>query len=102
MEEWASIKYRDFYDVPRIFLRQAGDRLLLFDCRFNEERDQYEEAYKVFLMPKLPDEETPGSWEHLSAKAESLLGEVRTSDVEFDPTRRKQVKLEVLNKIQDK
>ena len=38
---WANIQYRDFYDVPRIFVADYQGRLYLFDCPFDEALDDY-------------------------------------------------------------
>ena len=63
------------------------------------ERDDYEKAYKVFLMPDLSNEDLAGSWDDLSIKAKRFLGEIPISDVEFDATRRKEVNLDILEKF---
>jgi hypothetical protein len=96
MKVWTPIRYRDFYDVPRIFLVQTGDALYLFDCRFDAAKDDYEETYEIFLMPGLQDQDLIESWEGLSARAKKSLGKVNVSEVEFDPSRRKQINLEIL------
>jgi hypothetical protein len=96
---WAAIEYRDFYDFPRIFLVEDGARTLLFDCKFDQERDDYGEAYKVYLMPQLKEDEMAGSWQHLERKAKRFLGEISVSEVQFDPTRRRKVNLEILGKL---
>src|SRR6266853_5213243 len=98
MKRWTSIRYRDFYDIPRIFVTEGATRTFLFDCRFNDEKDDYEEMYKVYLMPKLDEKDLAGGWQSLSAKAERLLGEIRTSEVEFDPTLRHQINAELLSR----
>ena len=94
MKQWFSIRYRDFYDVPRMFIAGIGKLVLLFDCPFNQEKDEYEDTYKVYSMPVLDDSDLAGSWEGLPARADSLLGELPVSEVEFDSTRRKAVNLE--------
>ena len=99
MKHWTPIRYRDFYDVPRIFLVRGGDRLFLFDCPFDSAEDEYGKTFKVYLMPNLPDDMLAGSWEDLAAKAERLLGEVPTSEVEFDQTLRREVEASVLSRF---
>lgn len=99
MKEWASIIYRDFYDVPRIFIVENEGLAFLFDCEFNREKDEYESNYRVYRMPKLTDEELAGTWEGLSARAEQFLGEVPLSAIEFDPTLRQKVNLYPLRRI---
>jgi hypothetical protein len=99
MKRWTLITYREFYDIPRIFLTKTGNRVFLFDCSFNDEKDEYEETYKIYLMPQLDEKQLAGSWENLPAKATRLLGEIPTSEVEFDTTLRQQVNLGVLNRF---
>jgi hypothetical protein len=99
MKRWTPIKYREFYDIPRIFLTEIGKRIFLFDCPFNTAKDEYEETYKVYLMPELDEKDLVGSWQDLPTKAARALGEIPTSDIEFDPTLRQQVNVEVLNRF---
>jgi hypothetical protein len=99
MKRWTPIKYRDFYDIPRIFLAETPEQVFLFDCPFNEEQDEYETTFKVYLMPAVGEQELAGSWKDLPRTATRLLGEIRTSDVEFDPTLRQQVNLEVVSRL---
>jgi len=37
--DWLSIRYRDFYDIPRAVVVEWCDLLYLFDCPFDEEAD---------------------------------------------------------------
>jgi hypothetical protein len=99
MKRWTPIKYRDFYDIPRIFLAEILGRVFLFDCPFNEEKDEYEETFKVYLMPTLGEKDLAGSWKNLPRRATRLLGEVGAAEVEFDTTSRQQVNLEILDRF---
>lgn len=63
--EWADIQYRDFYDVPRIFVFRANDRVFLADCPFDEEIDDYLKFYTLFELPPDADRSLDGSWQHL-------------------------------------
>jgi hypothetical protein len=96
MKKWAPINYRDFWDRPRIFLVQSESRLILFDAPFSEENDEYADTYKIYLMPPLGEAELNGSWVDLLTKADRFVGEVSVKDVEFDPTLRRQINLEIL------
>jgi len=82
------ITYRDFYDVPRIFLARHGNQLYLFDCPFDEGLDDYPSHYEVYAMPTLSEQELAGSWEELSQKARTHLGHVSVNAVDFDETKR--------------
>jgi hypothetical protein len=93
---WAPIKYRDFFDVPRIFLARHRGRWVLFDCEFDQEADDYSPNYHVYLLPELPVEDLRGDWTHLAKRATRWLGRVEVGKVEFDRTLRERVNLDVV------
>ena len=80
------IEYRDFWDVPRIFFVRKNGVLLLFDCEFNDQKEDYSDEYKVYIMPELPAGE---SWKGIFERATEYLGNVPVDKVNFDETRRK-------------
>jgi|KBSMisStaDraftv2_1062788.scaffolds.fasta_scaffold98655_1 hypothetical protein len=92
-------QYRDFWDIPRIFLVEYGNSLFLFDCEFDEQKEDYGNVFHVYLMPKLTEQEFDGSWEKLSGKAERFLGEIYAADLTFDESRRESIDEEVLIKL---
>jgi hypothetical protein len=100
MPGWADIKYRDFWDFPRIFLVEHEGRTFLFDNRFDEISEDYTDAYEVFELPALTIQEIEGDWRTLSTKATARLGTVKLDAVRFDPTRRHQVDVAVLEQLQ--
>jgi hypothetical protein len=87
MIQTAAIRYREFWDVPRIFLLSFQERLFLFDCPFDEELEDYPNQYKVYLLPNLSEEELDGSWEKLSDRALRHLGDVPIVNIQFDPNK---------------
>jgi hypothetical protein len=89
--DWAPIRYRDFYDLPRIFITSYNGQDYLFDCPFDDERDDYPDSYRVYQLPALSKEDLQGSWEHLSGLAVNFLGEVPVAEVQFDPTKRERI-----------
>jgi hypothetical protein len=92
MADWAEIiSYRDFWDVPRIFLARHEGRVFLFDCPFDEDREDFADSYQVFLMPELAADALSGSWVGLSRQAVRHLGGVPVAQVTFDPTKRRQI-----------
>ena len=101
MSTFTPITYRDFYDIPRIFVVAHPDQSFLFDCRFSDATDEYEDSYAVYLMPSLGALELEGSWENLSNKSIRRLGRVSTSHVEFDESRRRLVNLDCLALINE-
>ena len=94
---WIPItRYSGFHDIPRIFFIELKGKLLLFDCRFNEAKDDYEDFFSVYHMPSLSDDEITAHGRDLAALAEKVIGEIPTSQVQFDPTRRKAVAADCL------
>lgn len=91
--------YRDFWDFPRIFLVSFNDSLFLFDCKFNEKIEDFEEKYQVFIMPELTESEINGSWYELSNKAVKYLGEVLINNIQFDKTRKQFINGNVLTEL---
>ena len=85
---YVSIQYRDFYDVPRIFLLRHDGHLLLLDSPFDDDIDEYSASYDVYLMPELSQEALEGSWAHLRESASCQLGCIPVAAVEFDATKR--------------
>lgn len=95
----AKIKYREFYDIPRVFLVKYKEKLFLFESVFKEDIDDYSNYYDIYLMPVLSDEEIEGSWEHINNKAMKKVGKVPVNEVKFDRTLRKEINTKVLEKI---
>jgi hypothetical protein len=95
----APIRYRDFYDVPRIFLAMYRGQMYLFDCPFDEEVEDFPEIYHVYTMPPLPDEELDGSWADLPERALTHLGDIPIASVQFDPSARKSIDASILDEL---
>lgn len=97
---WTDIlEFRDYWDVPRIFLVRHRDQLMLFDCPFDEEIEDFLKEYRVYLMPELKAADLSGSWEFLASKAVRALGTIPVREVVFDPTNRKSVRSDLLDQI---
>lgn len=100
MTTWAPISYRGYWDVPRIFLTRYQGDIYLFNCPFSEELDEYPDDYEVFLMPAdMHEENLPTDWTLVAGLAVRRLGTVPVTDVQFDPTRRKQVNTSALDQL---
>jgi hypothetical protein len=93
------INYRDFWDVPRIFVTSYQGQQFLFDCPFNETAEDYPDRYAVYLMPSLTEDDLQGSWAVLPAKATRRLGTVPVIEIRFDATRRQAIDATVLDEI---
>jgi hypothetical protein len=99
MARMLPIQYREFYDVPRMFLLRSEARTFLFDSPFLEGEDDYSRDYRVYLMPDLTPGDVAGSWSGLPGRALRLVGEIPVSSVMFDPSRRNAVDSEVLTRL---
>ncbi len=99
MTRWVPIRYRDFWDVPRIFLAHYENKLLLFDCRFDDDVEDYPKHYKVYILPDVAEEVLAGSWAELHALATQYLGEVAIDKVRFDATKRREIDAAVLDEL---
>lgn len=90
---WAPIRYRDFWDVPRVFTVTLRGMTYLFDCPFDDELDEYPDSYVVYM---LSPSHGPENWP-LAGNAElERVGSVEVRLVAFDPTRRQAIRAEVL------
>ena len=86
---WLPIQqYRDFWDVPRMFLVEFAGNVFLFDCAFDEEREDFNTAYEVYQLPLLSETDLKASWAKLPSRPVRELGIVPVSTVTFDPTRK--------------
>jgi hypothetical protein len=93
------IKYRDFYDIPRLFLVETNALCVLFDGRFDPAIDDYSPVYEVHLLPMPTASELAGDWNDLIARSHRCVGTVRTSEVEFDSTRRQFINASILDRF---
>jgi hypothetical protein len=99
MSDPAPIRYREFWDVPRVFLVAHRGRLFLFDCPFDEAAEDFPEVYRVYVLPPLGEEELAGSWDKLSARAVSYLGEISIKQVGFDASKRQTIDTALLDEL---
>ncbi len=97
--DWATIRYRDFYDIPRIFITAHDGKQYLFDCPFDDELDDYSDRYRVYQLPAISEDDLKGSWERLSERAVRLLGVVPVAEVQFDPTKRQRLDTAVIEAL---
>ena len=96
---WSTISYRDFYDVPRIFIATHDGTRYLFDCPFDDKLDDYSDRYRVYQLPAISEDELEGSWERFPERALSLLGEVPVAAVQFDTTKRNSINTALLDEL---
>jgi hypothetical protein len=102
MNHWASIRYREFWDVPRIFLVPHQGQWFLFDCPFDEESEDFPDFYRVYIVPEPSEEELAGSWDKLHEKATLYSGEVPIARVHFDPSKRREIDVGILDELTER
>lgn len=91
---WAElVAYRDFHDVPRSFVLTWRGRALLFDCPFDRDADDYADAFDVFELPRELEGHLPHDWRSLRERSVARLGQVQVAALEFDPTRRRWLRI---------
>lgn len=93
------IQYRDFWDVPRVFLTHVEGKNYLFDCPFDDSLEDYPTHYHVYEMPALSKLQLKGSWLNLRNLAIAEIGTVPVQSVHFDPTRRQSIDLAIFNEL---
>ena len=100
MAEMIPFRYGGFWDVPRgILLRYCG-KVLYLQSPFDDERDEYPDAYSVYLVPDAIGETVlSGDWKPLEQAALSFLGKIPISEVTFDSTKRKSLDFSCLRGI---
>jgi len=92
------IQYRDFYDVPRVFLVEFKQRRLLFESRFDDAADEYSDDYNVYLLSEVNPSDLSGSWEHLATRGRPI-GRVPVSRIAFDVSRRRDIDARVVAEL---
>lgn len=96
---WAPIQYRDFWDVPRIFLVPYQGKWVLFDCPFDEATEDFPDFYRVYVISEPSDEDLAGSWDKLHEKATHFSGDIAIAKVHFDPSKRREVDTRILDEL---
>jgi hypothetical protein len=96
MSLWADIRYRDFWDIPRMFVVEYVGHRYLFDNKFDEEVEDYTLHYDVFELPLAPELDLSGSWVGLRDRADRPVGQVPLGAVRFDETKRKYIDTSVI------
>jgi len=97
--DWLPIEWRDFYDVPRLFVVTLGEEAVVFESRFDDERDDYDDHYDAYVLPVTKVPPWPESWEQLTAQAKKV-GRVPVKAVRFDASRRQSVSADLLAAVE--
>ena len=95
---WIPFNYREFYDVPRIFVLEVVNRFVLFDSKFDEILDDYNENYQIWLVENPYEIDWSASWSDLPRSNDILIGKIAVKDVIFDETLRKFIDIQTFYK----
>jgi len=80
--------YRNFYDVPRVFILDWQGGSYFFDCRFDDAIDDYAHSYLVFRIGTIIDVAMlPADWNDLRVQFDRSAT-IPVNRVKFDSTRR--------------
>jgi hypothetical protein len=82
-----SIIYSGFYDFPLGFVASHENQQYLFWREFDDEFDEYQDEYEVFILPSLSEDEIKKGWISLREKARPY-GKIPVKQVVFDSTHR--------------
>jgi hypothetical protein len=98
-EDWLSLQYRDFYDVPRVVAVEYHGHVYLFDAPFDDEIDDYADHYTIYRLPAsaVARLDAP-SWEGLPSLGEEI-GRIPVPEVEFDETKRQRLNASVFRRL---
>ena len=91
------ITYGEFYDVPRMIRFQFGGEWYFMRSYFNEEQDDYNDFYDVYLLPFHSEDEfksNPNYWMNLSKALH--LGRMPVDEVGLDETRRRSINADAM------
>jgi hypothetical protein len=85
------IKYFSFFDVPRTFVFERGGQVYLLTAGFDDETDEYREAYEVYAIPGLRSVDGITDWKSVEPLPKTCIGRVPVASVVFDKSSRKSV-----------
>lgn len=98
--KWVSFEYRGFYDFPRTLLLQHLSRWYLLDSAFDDELDEYEESYTVYLLKggDWADHAKQADWNGFCEQGKKV-GSIKIEEVSFDSTRREKLDGSIFSKL---
>lgn len=89
MSEIIPFRYGGFWDVPRYIALRYGGKVLYLQSPFDDELDDYPDAYSVYVVPDdLGESLLSGDWNPLDQSRLSFVGQIPINTVAFDPTKR--------------
>lgn len=96
MTQWLGIRYRDFWDVPRMVAIDFEDTTYVLDSRFDDTNDEWSNFFTVYRVsrPVPPD----GTWDTVLDGAIEI-GRLAVDEVTFDSTKRRALDASVLQTL---
>ncbi len=87
------IRYRGFYDIPRMVVVRVGGSTYLLDCPFDADRDEFPDCFDVYVLPDESESLLASpSWESCLRMADVWVGcrsgplsSIRADDKASDP-----------------
>lgn len=77
----------DYWDFPRVFITRWHEKILMFYCPFDDNREDYEDYFAVYdLPPALVEHIYDGPWSSLKPTLESkgrLVGRISVKEVKL-------------------
>ncbi|MGA2166787.1 MAG: hypothetical protein ABSG62_01160 [Terracidiphilus sp.] len=88
-----AFEYRDFWDVPRLIVCTVEGTEILLDSEFDESLEEYAAHYKVYALPPELVPASLTSCADLPSPEAIYLGSIPVSEIEFDPSKRKEIEV---------
>jgi len=100
MAQMIPFKYGGFWDVPRYIVLNYRDRFLLLRSEFDDELDEYEANYTVFVLPEsVGDLVREGNWEFYNKVPMTEIGQIPVHTVVFDQRKRTELDASCLDDL---
>jgi len=92
------IMYSGYWDFPLAFVASYENVQYLFYRCWDDELDDYESEYEVYILPNLSEDEIKKGWALALEKGE-LFGKIPVKQVVFDSTHRLTVDTVTIERI---
>jgi hypothetical protein len=98
-KKWLPIRYRGFWDIPRMIAVEYGEWVYLLDCPFDDALDDYPQSFDVYRLSRdLTARFDEPSWVDLPRLGEKI-GQLSVDDIELDPSARAGVNASFLEHV---
>jgi len=94
---WASIRYRELHDIPRLFIAEHENVNYFFKCAFDDRLDDYSDHFEVlrldqYLLKKIDDSD----WSDIRGDS---IAQIAVRDVVFDASKRRAISTETFKQL---